>query len=169
STLCAAMILRGWRLLSDEFALVRPIDGLIFPTARPVALKNQSIEIIREFSKEAVLGPEFAKTRKGAVSHLRPPNKSIKLMNQPARPVWVVCPNYQEGQTPILEKIPKEHAFLQVAANAFNYETLGEAGFKAVAKIIRESNIYNFRYSNLEEALNTLEKMTESDGTRLVP
>jgi HprK-related kinase A len=163
STLCAAMTLRGWRLLSDEFALVRPKDGLIFPTARPVALKNQSIEIIREFSKDAVLGPEFSKTRKGTVSHLQPPKNSIALMDQPARPTWVVCPNYQEGQTPILEQIPKEHAFLQVAANAFNYETLGKDGFKAVAKIVKESNIYNFRYSNLDEAVTTLERVTESD------
>jgi HprK-related kinase A len=172
STLCAALSLRGWRLLSDEFALIRPVDGLAFPTARPIALKNQSIEIIREFDRQAVLGPEFSKTRKGTVAHLRPPGDSIPLMKQPARPAWVVCPSYREGQTAILEQIPKEHAFLRVAANAFNYETLGEAGFRAVAQIVKNCHIYDFRYSNLDEAVTTLEMLTETadnSAARLCP
>ena len=29
STLCAALAHRGWRLLSDEFALIQPVDGQI--------------------------------------------------------------------------------------------------------------------------------------------
>ncbi|MBF0357173.1 MAG: HprK-related kinase A [Magnetococcales bacterium] len=161
STLCAALSLRGWRLLSDEFALLRPGDGLVFPTARPVALKNQSIDIIREFDKQAVLGPEFSKTRKGTVSHLQPSEDSVMLMEQPALPAWVVSPQYQEGQTPILQQVPKEHSFLRIAGNAFNYETLGGDGFKAVARIVRSCNMYDFRYSNLEEAVDTLERMVE--------
>ena len=40
STLCAALITRGWRLLSDEFALVDPATGLLVPVPRPVALKG---------------------------------------------------------------------------------------------------------------------------------
>ncbi|MBF0381920.1 MAG: HprK-related kinase A [Magnetococcales bacterium] len=169
STLCAAMALKGWRLLSDEFALLQPESGLVFPTARPVALKNQSIEIIRDFSKDALLGPDFSKTRKGTVAHMRPPDASIKLMEQPARPTWVVSPSYQEGQSAILEQIPKEHAFLLVAANAFNYETLGDNAFKAVARVVRESTIFNFRYSNLEEAVATLEMMTQNDEAQQKP
>lgn len=40
STLCAALINRGWRLLSDELALISLHDQNIYPLARPVGLKN---------------------------------------------------------------------------------------------------------------------------------
>ena len=46
STLCAALVARGWRLLSDEVAMIRPQDGLLQPYPRPISLKNESIEMI---------------------------------------------------------------------------------------------------------------------------
>jgi HprK-related kinase A len=55
STLCAGLISRGWRLLSDELALISPADGSITPLARPVSLKNQSLDVIRAFEPAAVL------------------------------------------------------------------------------------------------------------------
>jgi len=39
STLCAALIQRGWRLLSDELTLTDPDTGQVFPLPRPVSLK----------------------------------------------------------------------------------------------------------------------------------
>ena len=50
STLCAALISQGWRLLSDEMTLVNVGNGRITPIPRPVALKNQSIDIIQSLS-----------------------------------------------------------------------------------------------------------------------
>jgi HprK-related kinase A len=40
STLTAALMLDGWRLLSDEIALIDRNDGLLYGLARPVSLKN---------------------------------------------------------------------------------------------------------------------------------
>jgi len=67
STLCAALMLNGWRLLSDEFGLLRPETGLLDPLPRPIPLKNESIDIIRQYSQKAVFGPTYPKTRKGDV------------------------------------------------------------------------------------------------------
>ena len=50
STLCAALVSRGWRLLSDELAIWRPGDDMILPIARPISLKNRSIELIKAFA-----------------------------------------------------------------------------------------------------------------------
>ena len=52
STLCAGLVHRGWRLLSDELALVDMETGLVRGMARPVNLKNKSIEVIRDFAPE---------------------------------------------------------------------------------------------------------------------
>jgi hypothetical protein len=77
STLCAALVQRGWRLLSDELTLIDPATGTLVPLARPVSLKNQSIEIIQRFAPQAVFGPVTRDTVKGSVAHMRPPQDSV--------------------------------------------------------------------------------------------
>ena len=46
STLTAALTLRGFRLLSDEFGVVRLGDARLLRMLRPLALKNESIDVI---------------------------------------------------------------------------------------------------------------------------
>lgn len=157
STLCAALILKGgWRLLSDEFALLRPTTGEIFPLPRTIALKNDSIAAIRAFDANVILGPEFPKTRKGTVAHMQPPLESVQAANTTAWPTWVVCPQFRQGATAQLELIPKDHGFLRLSANAFNYELQGARGFQAIGRITRTCTIYDLRFGELGEAVNLL-------------
>ncbi len=41
STLCAALVQCGWRLLSDELGLYDPVSRQVFGMARPINLKNR--------------------------------------------------------------------------------------------------------------------------------
>lgn len=158
TTLCAALMLSGWRLFSDEFGLVRG-DGLLVPLPRPLPLKNQSIEIIRAFSRQARIGPLYPKTRKGAVAHLAPTQPSVDKMKEPAKPELIVFPRFQKGAPATLKPVAPTYAFLKLATNAFNYEILGAEGFRRVAKLIRQCQFYNFTYGKLEEALPVFESL----------
>lgn len=163
STLCAGLVLRGWRLLSDEFGLLRPATGMLHPLPRPIGLKNDSIEVIRAFDAAAVLGPTFPKTRKGRVAHLRPPASSVQEENQPARPVWVVCPRFQAGASLVLEPLSLDRGFLRLAGNSFNYELLGEIGFSAVAALTRHCSFYELRFGRLDEAIACLDALANGE------
>jgi HprK-related kinase A len=156
TTLCAALINRGWRLLSDEFGLVRPEDDLLQPVPRPLPLKNESIEVIRRFAPDAFMGPTFPKTRKGNVAHMRPPADSIARAQEPAVPRWLVFPRWVADSQTQLEPMPGPEAFFMVATNAFNYEVRGEAGFRTVSKLVRSCQAYRLVYSNLEEAVDAI-------------
>ncbi|MBF0143771.1 MAG: HprK-related kinase A [Magnetococcales bacterium] len=162
STLAAALALRGWRLLSDEFALVRPEDGRVMPLARPVALKNSSIGVIRDFDPKAEFGPLFPKTRKGTVAHLKPPPASVAAMDRSCRPAWVVAPRFESGAGASLQPMAPEAAFLMIAANAFNYEVQGELGFQAVARIVRNCTIHTLTFGDLSEAVALLAELVAS-------
>ena len=153
STLCAALVHRGWRLLSDELALVSRRDGLLVPIARPVNLKNQSIDIIRAFEPAAVIGTPAKETSKGTVAHMRAPEDSVRRVNEPAAPAWVIFPKYEAGSSPRLTPMPKGDAFMQLAESAFNYSALGEEGFRVLANVIDQCECHSFTYSNLDEAV----------------
>lgn len=155
STLCAALVNRGWRLLSDELTLVRVSDGKIIPLPRPVSLKNQSIEIIQNYEPDAVLSRKVSDTMKGTVAHMKPPTDSVDRAAETAQAAWVIFPKYQAGAVARLEAIPQSRACMRVADNAFNYSLLGVKGFETMARLIDGSLCYDFTYSVLDEAIET--------------
>jgi HprK-related kinase A len=57
STLCAALVNAGWRLLSDELAVVDPTDGGVRALARPISLKDDSIEVVRRLVRGRCSAP----------------------------------------------------------------------------------------------------------------
>lgn len=156
STLCTALIHSGWRLLSDEFGLVRPEDGAVLPIPRLIPLKNEAIEVIRRLRPEAVIGPAFYGTRKGTVAHVRPPLDSIRRADEPARPRWLVFPRWLAGAPLSLTRMPKSQAFLMVATNSFNYEVLDATAFSLVAGMVDACDCYSLCYSDLDEAIGAL-------------
>lgn len=160
STLCTALVHSGWRLLSDEFGLVRPADGLLLPLPRLIPLKNESIEVIRQFRPDAVIGPSFLNTRKGTVAHVQPPVDSIRRSQEPARPCWLVFPRWVADSPLVLEPLPKSQAFLMVATNAFNYEVLDDTAYRLVNQMVSTCDSYSLVYSNLDEAVNAFDQLS---------
>ena len=78
STLCAALVARGWRLLSDEVAMIRPRDGLLQPYPRPISLKNELIDMIARMVPDAHFSRRFDGTIKGTVAFMRAPRKRLR-------------------------------------------------------------------------------------------
>ena len=161
STLCAALVHRGWRLLSDELTLVRVADGAIVPLPRPVSLKNASIEVIRAYLPHAQFSRAVHDTNKGTVAHVKPPGDCVARAAETARPGWIVFPQYVAGAAAVLEPIARARAFMQVAENAFNYSLLGQDGFDLLGRLVAASDSYHFRYSALDDALAVFERLAE--------
>lgn len=161
STLCAALIQRGWRLLSDELTLIDPQTGRVHPLARPVSLKNTSVDIIRAWAPEAVFGPPAHDTLKGTVAHLKPPADSVARMDEPADPAWVIFPRYVPGAPARLAPHARGHALLEFARNAFNYSVLGARGYDALAALIGRCHCFDFEYSRLDDALAVFTELAD--------
>lgn len=159
STLCAGLIQRGWRLLSDELALLDMGNGLIHGMARPVSLKNASIAAIREFAPQAVMTPPVPDTVKGTVSLLRPPPASVRRVREPARAAWIVLPSYEPGAPAAFSPHGKERAFMTLAEQSFNYDMHGARGFEAMARLVDQCDCLRFNYGGLEDAAAAFDRL----------
>lgn len=159
STLTAALMLTGWRLLSDELTMVDRDDGLIVALARPVSLKNQSIDLIRRFAPDAQFGETAHDTHKGTVAHLRPSAQSVARVQEKGRAAHIVFPRWRaEGDTRLSAR-PKGGSFEHVANHAFNYSLLGRLGFEMNADLIDRCDCWDFEYTRLDEALRVFEEL----------
>lgn len=162
STLAAALALRGWRLLSDELTLIDPQTNLLHGLARPVSLKNQSIDVIRAFAPDAVIGPVAHDTAKGSVAHLKPSSFSVAQVAVPAKPAWVVFPRWKKNAPTLFNPISKSLSFMGLAEQGFNYSVHGEAGFNILTKTIDACDCYDLTYSKLDEAIDAFSRLEPS-------
>jgi HprK-related kinase A len=159
STLCAALAHRGWRLLSDEMALLRPADGLVDPIPRPIGLKEESIDVIRRFAPEAIFGPLWRETIKGTVAHLRPPADAVARAREPATPRWIVFPSWRRGTSARFESHGRADTFLRTADHGLNYAVLGLKGFETIAALVDRCDCLEFEYGDLNEAIAAFERL----------
>lgn len=153
STLCAALVCSGWRLLSDELTLVRLADGRLQPLPRPVSLKNASIGVMRAFAPDAVFSPAVQDTTKGTIAHMKAPRDSVQRAGETAQPGWIVFPRYVAGAALHVEPVAAARTFTRVGENCFNYGMLGRDGFAALGALADTAPGYELSYGRLDEAL----------------
>ena len=162
STLCTALVARGWRLLSDELALYDMASGLIYGMARPISLKNQSIEVIRRFAPGAVMTEPVPNTTKGTVALMRPPPDSVSRMGEPVRPAWIVLPQYRADAAPDLSPHSRARTFMLIAEQSFNYDLQGVRGFEAIGNLVDQAQCLRFTYSRLDDAIRVFDSLQAS-------
>ena len=159
STLCAGLINRGWRLLSDELTLISLANGAITPLGRPVSLKNQSLEVISKFAPDVVINQVTHDTAKGSVSHMKVPTQHVHRLQEQARPRWVIFPKYMPQARAELTTRSKANSMLELGRNSFNYTVLGLTGFELLSDVIAACDCYDFQYSQLDEAVSVFDQL----------
>lgn len=163
STLSAELSLQGWRLLSDELALIDDKLNLV-SLARPVSLKNESIDRIRERHPNAVFGPLAKATHKGTIAHLMAPRSSVEQNHIPAIPKLIVFPKWSAGSSLRVEAVGSGQAALRLIDQAFNYSILGVEGFKRLVALVKAAEAWEIEYSSLDEAREALEDLVRERG-----
>ncbi len=173
STLTAGLVHRGFRLLSDEHALIRPEDGRVVPVPRPIALKNESIALIQSLRSlgslgalggEVAFGPTFHDSVKGDVTHLRVFEDFVRRAEETAEPKWVVFPKFARGGEHRLEPLAKPAALMALVDHSINYGLLGSSGFRALARLVDEAQCLALDFAELSPALDELSRLVEDSS-----
>lgn len=159
STLCAALVHRGWRLLSDELALVSLADGLIRPIARPISLKNASIDVVRDLGSEIVISEVCHDTAKGSVAHMRPPTASVATMDEPAKPAMLVFPKFSAGTELLSEAEGQAHALVELTRHAFNASVLAGDGFDTLCGFIEAVRSFRIEYATFDQVIPEIDRL----------
>jgi len=156
STLCAALGLSGWRILSDEHAMIRPDTTQIIPLCRPVSLKNESIAAIKSFSSDAIFGPVSKETHKGIVVHMKADLQADSHDTKNLQATAMVFPRFARDEPQRLSPRRRTDSFILAAYHSFNYSLLCEAGFDAMKMLIESIDCFDLVYHDLEWAVNSV-------------
>lgn len=167
STLTAALVLSGWRLLSDEFMLINPATGLIQPIPRPVILKNESISIIREFSKDVFISRISYDSLKNTVAHMRPPRESVRRQHEPARPSWLIFPQWSAQVATHLTPCPESETLKFFDEHIFSGPDSHKDMVPFVKQQIKTIPGFDLVYSQLDQAIEVFNQLAENSSPHL--
>ena len=104
-------------------------------------------------------------TSKGTVAHLRPPSNSVTDANTSIKPGWMIAPKYLKDSDAVLEPLSKGQAAIMAIDNSFNYSVLGEDGFDELTALIDSCQCFSYRYSSLNDAVDSFETLAASRTT----
>lgn len=161
STLTAALVYNGWRLFSDELGLISLLNELVYPCPRPINLKNNSIDVIKNYVEGSVFSTIAKDTHKGTVSLLKPPKDSVDRMSEPAKLRSFVFPKYVANSKATLRPIDKLAAFKIIIDQSFNYHILGVEAFELISTLLNKVQCYEFEYSDFDEANHVFSELVD--------
>ena len=157
STLAALLGEGGWRLMGDEFTLIDPPSGDALAFPRAVSLKNRAIDEMTARVDAARLGPLLAGTPKGDIRHLIPRADAVAAMHEPARPALILFPRF--GGEAAVERMGQGEAFVRLTEASTNYVALGEEGFAALTRLVRETPAFAISYPDSVTGMALVEQI----------
>lgn len=158
STLCAALAVRGWRLLSDEIAIVRPEDCMLIPNPRPISLKNKAIDLMQGFAPDAHFSQRHFGTGKGTISFMRADKRDVARGDELAVPSLVIFPRYSADATgvPRFEAVDRIKSFMGLVDQSINYDGLHRQGFDAISCLVERCDAFELEFADIDAAVDTL-------------
>ncbi|NVJ98122.1 MAG: HprK-related kinase A [Alphaproteobacteria bacterium] len=165
STLTAALMEEGFRLLSDEFAILCAETSFLLAYPRPVSLKNQSIDVVRVFAGADQVSDRLTGTPKGDIAYRRLRKSDLETANLPAKAKLILFPRFQAEAAPAVEKMDIADAAMQLIASSPNYQVIGEPAFHALMQMLDGVEAYEITYGNTEDSLMLVKDLWEAvDG-----
>ena len=157
STLSALLAEHGWRFMGDEFALIDPLNGDVYPFPRPISLKNEAIALMKAQLPAERFGPVQAATAKGDICHLIPDSGAIAGMHDPAQPALILFPAY--GPPRAVRPVGTSETFVRLTQASTNYTALGEAGFAALTRLVTSVPACAIDYPDTQGALALIDDL----------
>ncbi|ACZ43700.1 HPr kinase [Thermobaculum terrenum ATCC BAA-798] len=151
STLTVALLEEGFRLCSDELAVVDPCTLELAAFPRNPCIKTGSWDLLRSRVPWA----------EGAAVTTQLWGRTLRYLDVP-EPLWastpvvvrhVVVPRYVPMASPSLESASKSEVLSLLLSQSFSARALGAIGVAAAARLLEGTECYTLRYSDLRDAV----------------
>jgi hypothetical protein len=162
TTLAAALAARGWRFFSDELAVLDIGDLSVAPFPMPMSIKPGSVQALGRYYPGLASGALYHRADGKHVRYLSPPPESLKGVGNSASHIdIIVYPIYREGSKTRLAPLTKIDALQRLAATGSSDRKFLSADIEAMLALVERTPCFELVFSNLEEALELLEELTQ--------
>ncbi|WP_428463336.1 HprK-related kinase A [Photobacterium kagoshimensis] len=168
STLCAYLAANGWQLLSDELALIDPESLQLYGLGRPINLKNQSVDLMRNYYAPSEFSSIIQDTHKGKIGLVKAPvvselsakdvRNTEKRSQLVAIPELLIFVNYDPSEPCYVEQVTQSHALTEIIQNSFNFGLLNQQGFTTAKKLVEQTKAIFIEYHNFQDCESVIKE-----------
>ena len=157
STLAAGLLARGWKYLSDEFALIHPTTRRLEPFPKALCIKSGSFAPVLKLGLPLDLKRVLHKGGKGPVSLLDPLAVRPVAVSPPCPVGLIVFPEYDPSRPPAIEPLSRARAVFDLVQVSFNFTKFRDRGLDLLASIARQAHCIRLRSGDLNQTCRLLE------------
>lgn len=157
TTLVAGLLSRGWKYLSDEFAMIDPDTLMIQPFPKPMCVKEGSWKMFADMGLPLRDSDGFAARSKWPRRYLNPLEISPNLLGEPCEVNWLFFLSEKDGSTRRIRRACQGDAAMLLYALGFNTRPFGPRGFQITTELARRARSFVIRRGPIEETCELLE------------
>jgi hypothetical protein len=159
STVAAALLKRGFRYQSDEFAPLSA-DLTVWPYPLPLRLRETSLRVLPDLAPEVTIGPQAFRVDGEWVFHGLPAPSLV--LSEGRRPVGAVLfPRRTTGIPTPIRPLKAGPAALELMACTINGHVLGERGFHVAVDLVAGVPSYELARGDLGRAAAIVDDLWE--------
>lgn len=159
TTLCAGLVARGWRFLSDEFALIDPQTLRVYPYPKAMCIKSGSFAVVRRSGWALDARTRYKKGRKGRVAYLSV-STSPNLIGSACPIRWVAFPRYAPNRPPRVACMSRGHAAFMLRQLSFNFDRFGDRGLGVISRAVRGARTVQLESGDLADTCDLIDRWT---------
>lgn len=141
TTLAAGLLARGWRYLSDEFALIDPDTLSVHPYPKALCVKEGSFPVLDLLG----LGPRrrvYVKGKKGSVTFVAPEEFGPAAVGGPCPVRHILFCRFEPGRRASIRPISRAEAVIRLNRTSFNFLKFHGRGVALLADVTRRARCY---------------------------
>ena len=167
TSLTMALTRRGYRYMSDEFAVIDSQTGELHPFPKPLSVKNISIfpdlarrENIWVGPKTGERGVELDASAEVPVWYVHPEDVSRNPTGDPVPVGFVIFPRYAPNEKPRIEPVTAGEAARKLIENSVNFHRFGGEGLRVVAQLAQAAQCFSLTINDLDTTTTLIDELT---------
>ncbi len=159
STLAAGLLARGWRYLSDEFALIDPDTLHLHAYPKAVCVKAGAFDVIRRLDLRLSGDRHYVKALKGTVGYLSPADFGPDAVADPCPIRHVLFPTYLESAQPRHRPMARGRTVFALAGQTLNRHAFGARAVSILGRAVREARCHALESGAIEPTCDLIESL----------
>ncbi len=159
STLSTALLSRGWKYLSDEFALIDVKSRELHPYPRAICIKRPGYEVIESLGVPYHGKGHYLKGAKGYVRYVRPLDIRSDALGTSCPIRHVIFPHYVKNAQPQLVPMHRAEAVFELHKVCFNLLGCSSIPLDVLSGMIRNVTCHRLNTGEIQQSCDLVDAL----------
>lgn len=161
TTLIIGLMMRGFKYLSDEVALIDPRTHNIFSFPKNLCLKEGAFNLFDPLRIGIQSKEYYVRSSKGRVCFINPERITPNAIGCPCEVAFLIFPHYNPSNPLELKKISKSEAVLNMAKRLLNLPYFQGEWLDILVELAKKAECYNISVNNLPDTVELISHLVE--------